>query len=285
MRAEFIRAAGFKTRILIEGDGPALLLLHGVGTMAERWNSNIDVLAAAGHRVIAPDLLWCGFSDDAPFGSGPPQLQHLDHLDGVLATLGIDRFCVAGSSYGGLLAGLLALRHPERVDKLVIVGSGSAFHSSDEQSGVLSQARQNAITALKDGTLNGIYRRFRNIIHDPNSISDVAAAMQLTANALPGRMQASLNFYDRVIAALTDPEVQIYSRLEMIRSPTLIITGRDDPRASWQRAEDARRRLSDARLIVFDDCGHGPMFEHTVKFNAAVAAFLAGREVAALGAV
>lgn len=284
MRVEFHRIAGLRTRILTEGSGAPLLLLHGVGTMAERWDRNIDALAA-GHRVIAPDLLWCGFSDDVQFDARSPQLAHLDHLESLLAALGIVRFSVAGSSYGGLLAALLALRHPGRVDRLVVVGSGSAFHPPGEQRTVLTKARQNAITALEDGTLGGIYRRFANIVYDPASVSEAAAAMQLTANALPGRFQASVTFYDRVIAALGDPAAQVHARLESIVTPTLIVSGRDDPRAAWQRAEDARLRMPNARLIIVERCGHGPMFEHADLFNAAVADFLAGRDLAAYGAV
>jgi len=98
--------------------------------------------------------------------------------------------------------------------------------------------------------------------------------MQLTANAIPGRREAMVQMYDGLIAATEIPEVQIYHRLEAISAPTLIISGRNDVRASWERAEEARTRIPDAKLLLFEQCGHSPMSEHPDRFNHALREFL-----------
>lgn len=273
MRAQFRTVDGLRTRILHEGAGPAVLLLHGLGTIAERWLRNIDALAAK-HAVFAPDLPGAGFSDDLVFGEAPP-LQHLRHLEALVDDLELRAFAVVGSSYGGLLAALLALRDPVRTRALVIVGSGSALHPPDEQARVLAAARDNAMTALNDGTLEGTRRRMERIVFDPRSVPEASLSVQLTANALPGRREASQQLYDGMLRALSVPESQVFQRLEDIRVPTLIVTGRDDIRASPEWAEKAQKRIPDCRLEIFDACGHGPMFEHHERFNVLVERFLA----------
>ena len=80
--------------------------------------------------------------------------------------------------------------------------------------------------------------------------------------------------YDRLIEALRHPEIQAFPKLEEISVPTLIVTGRDDIRSSWELARAAAKRIPNCRLEIFEDCGHGPMFEHAEEFNRLVVQFL-----------
>jgi pimeloyl-ACP methyl ester carboxylesterase len=274
MRIRFLDAGGFQTRILHEGSGRPVLMLHGLGTTGERWVRNIDSLAAD-FSVVAPDLLGAGFTANPEFGPAP-QLQHVAHLRALIDQVCPGDLAIIGSSYGGLLAALLALELPERVRRLVIVGSGSAFHSPDEQAKVIQAARANALRALEDGTLDGTRQRMERIVFDPASVPPTVLLTQLTANALPGRRKASEQWYDGTLSSLANAEAQVFHRLEAIRVPTLIITGRDDIRASVPRAQEAARRIPNCRLEIFDKCGHGPMVEHPGAFNERVREFLAG---------
>lgn len=273
MRVQFKTVAGRRTRILHEGNGEPVLLLHGVGTTAERWLQNIDPLAER-FGVYAPDLLGAGFSDDVAF-TQPPPLVHAEHLRALVDALGFQRYSAVGSSYGALLAALLALHSPERVRALVIVGSGSALHPPEEQAAVLKAARENALRALRDGTLEGARQRMERIVFRKEAIPAAAPMIQLVASALPGRAETSEQWSRGMLDALSVPESQVWHRLEQIRVPTLIITGRNDIRASVAWAEKAQQRIPDCRLEVFDECGHGAMFEHAERFNALVADFLA----------
>lgn len=273
MRVQFHEVSGIQTRVLHEGAGSPVLLLHGLGTTAERWMRNVDALGEC-FAVYAPDLLGAGFTADIQFSETTP-LQHLAHLRELIRTLGIGKLSIVGSSYGALLATLLALETPERVRALVIVGSGSALHPPDEQAAVLRAARENAMRALRDGTLEGTRKRMERIVFNPATVPESSLMIQLTANALPGRIRTLEQLYDGMLAALSIPETQVYHRLEQIRVPTLIITGRNDIRASLIWAEKAEQRIPDCRLEVFDECGHGPMFEDQERFNSVVMKFLA----------
>jgi 2-hydroxy-6-oxonona-2,4-dienedioate hydrolase len=280
MRALFVEAGGVRTRLLQAGAGPALLLVHGLGTTADRWLRNIDALAKQ-HAVYAPDLLGAGFSADPPERAPPPQAQHVEHLEALADALGLGEYAVIGSSYGGLLAVLLHLRNPARVTRLVIVGSGSALHPPVEQRATLEAARTNATRALESGTLEATRARMASLVFDAASTPTDTLLLQLVANAQPGRSEASRRTYDGLLASVDESEWQAYPRLEKITAPTLLITGRNDPRASWRRAEEAAARIPRCESRVYEQCGHAPMLEHPARFNAELAQFLSPEAVRA----
>ena len=91
------------------------------------------------------------------------------------------------------------------------------------------------------------------------------------------------NVVKATIAGLIDTvdsdELRIYSRLEQLTARTLILVGRNDVRADWQRHVEARRRMPNARLTIFANCGHLPYMEHPATFNEIVEAFLGGADV------
>ncbi len=274
MRARFLHLAGASIRLLESGSGYPVLFVHGLGTPAERWMHNLDALGARFH-AFAPDLLNNGFSDD--FGEGleqPPQLAHVAQMLHLLDALGIDECAAVGSSYGGLIAGLLALRAPERVRRLVIVGSGSALHPPDLQQQVLRAVKANAMKAIDGGTLDDCRERLRATAFDERSVHEAMLPVLLTSNALPGRRAAAERFYDALIEHATRADCQTWPRLEQLSMPTLIVTGRNDIRASWEKAVQAAARIPDCRIEIFESCGHGPMAEHPERFNALLDDFL-----------
>lgn len=277
MRALFSELACGRTRLLHAGSGPALLLLHGLGTTGDRWVRNIDALAE-GRSVYAPDLLGMGFSADPVASDLPPQAIHVMQLEALVDALGIGEYAVVGSSYGGLVAALLHLRNPQRVTRLVIVGSGSALHRPAEQRATLEAAQANAKKATDAGTLEATRQRFSSLVFDPASTPNETLLLQLVANAQPGRAEAAARIYAALLASIGNEAWQAYPQLERISAPTLLITGRNDPRASWQEAEAAVKRIPRCSLRVYEDCGHAPMLEHPARFNTEVSQFLSHAE-------
>lgn len=273
MKISFLKIDGRQIRMLHEGQGAPVILVHGLGTSAERWNRNIDALGGA-FSVYAIDLFNSGFSSDVQFGGTPPQKIHSQQLQAVCSELGLAKATFVGSSYGGLVVTLLALETPELVDRLVIVGSGSATHPPDEQEKSLRAARENGIKALEAGGLAAMRKRLENIIFDPSTVADETLLSLLTSNALPGRDRALVDLYDGIIGSCGMSEAQVYHRLESIRQKTLLITGREDIRAKWKLAEAAAKRIPDCGLHIYDKCGHAPMQEHADRFNQDLLKFL-----------
>ena len=278
MRARFLDVDGVRTRVLHGGAGPALFLLHGVGVSGDTFIRNIDPLGER-YSVYAPDMLGHGFTDAVAFKDGPPQVATVRHLDRLADRLGIERYSVGGSSYGGLIAALMWFERPTRVQNLILIGTGAVFHPADEQEQTLRNAAANASQALADPTIESCRKRLGAICYDPRSVPEEILPVQLTSYALPDRFDAYKETIAGLIATSSSTEHRVYTRLEQLRARTLILTGREDIRAKWALHVEGRKRMPNARLLIFEQCGHLPYIEHPEAFNQAVDGFLAGDEV------
>lgn len=273
MWVEFADVGGVRTRLYRAGEGPPVLLLHGVGASADIWLKTIGPLAAA-HSVYAPDLLDNGFTDVGSYRGGPPQPFILDHLEALLDCYGIGDFVAVGSSFGGLIAALLYFRRPDRLRRLVLVSSGTCFNSEEELARTLRDSYANGLLAIAEPSLESCRRRMSNVVYDPAVLPDALLLMQLTIYGLPTTRAA----YERRMKGLMDVagwrSYRIADRLEALCVPMLLVWGRDDPRVVFERVEHAIKRLPDARLEVFDRCKHFPQLEHPDRFNRLVLEYI-----------
>src|SRR5262245_1395012 len=149
MRVSFINIDGIRTRYYHEGSGFPILLVHGLGISAESWLRNIDALAKD-FAVYAPDLLGHGFTDAVDTKDEAPHPHIVGHLLRFTDKLGLQRYSAVGSSFGALIAALMYFERPDRMDKLVLVGSGSTFRPADQ--GLSPASYRNATSALTSPT-------------------------------------------------------------------------------------------------------------------------------------
>ena len=276
MRATFIDVDGISTRYLHAGEGNerALLLIHGGGVAADTWLRNIDELGET-FAVYAPDNIGHGFTDAIDLGSDLPQPHTTRHLVRFMETLGLDRFSVGGSSYGALIAGLVYFEVPDRVEKLIFVGSSSVFDSDENYRKALQGAYDNAAKTIGNPDLADCRRRMNNAVHDPASVPDEVLIMQLTQYAQPDRVEFYVTANRNRVEAEGPIGSRIVDKLEDIAVPTLVITGKQDKRTNWQNTEIEAKRIPDARCVTIDQCGHLPYIEHPQQFNELVTEFLA----------
>lgn len=261
-----IDVAGVATNVHVAGDGDPVLLLHGSGPGVSAWANwrlTIPVLARC-FRVIAPDIVGFGFTDR------PEQVTYdLDtwtsHALGVLDTLGIERAHVVGNSFGGSLALSLAIRHPDRVGRLVLMGSvGVPFAISPGLDAVWGY--EPSVEAME-----GLLHLFA---HDRSLIGPDLAQLRYEASVRPGVQEAYREMFpaprQRALDALTHRVEQIAG----ITAPTLIVHGRDDQVIPLQNAVDLLALIDDAQLHVFGRCGHWTQLEHAAEFTDLVTDFL-----------
>ncbi len=249
------------------GHGSPVLLIHGSGPGVSAWaNWRLTIPALAEHhRVIAPDIAGFGYTE-RPDGAEYNAETWLAHLVGLLDALGLDKVSVVGNSFGGALAMRLACRHPERVDRLVLMGSvGVLFPITPGLDAVWGYTP--SVAAMRE--LLDVFA------FDPKYATDELAELRYRASTRPGVHEAYASMFpeprQRKVVEMAVPELDISA----ITHRTLIVHGRDDrviPLSNSVRLVDL---ISDSELHVFAGCGHWVQIERTAPFNALLATFLA----------
>jgi pimeloyl-ACP methyl ester carboxylesterase len=275
MQVRFIDVGGIRTRCLIGGRPGSypLLLLHGYGGTADVWIRNIDALGDEFY-VVAVDMISSGFTDPVDTGGRPPQPATVAHLRQLADKLEFRQFCPMGTSYGGLIGALLYFDMPDRVNKLVMQGSGSAFNEDTALAATLANVKKNFGPLMDGPTLDAVRASVAKQVFDPKSIPEEMVHMMATAYAQPWMRKA----WEAGIDGLLDIEAcrpyRVLHRLEKLDVDTLVVWGREDPGAVYASAVAGVKRMPRARLVTFDECGHKPMYEHTERFNREIRAFL-----------
>lgn len=279
MRAKFTTVNGVRTRYHTAGSGYPLVLVHGVGISSESWLRNIDELGQD-FWVIAPDCLGQGFTESGHYTSGPPQPPTVDHLIALLDQLGVDKFAIGGSSFGAMISILTYFKLPQRVEKLILVSSGSSTLAEAELEKTLKESYANGAKAYHNPTYDVCLKRLQNVFYNPDDVPREVILMQLTTYRLPGVLEA----YETRMKGLMDFDaVRPYrtaERLHEIKVPTLLMWGLNDPRVIFARAEEAARKIERSTLVSFDKCKHFPHMEHPARFNRVVRKFLKGESLA-----
>ncbi len=261
-----VAAGAIDTNFHEAGEGLPVLLIHGSGpgvTAWANWRTVIPVLSEKFH-VIAPDMVGFGYTarpHDATYTLEFWVKHALDFLD----ALEVDRAHIVGNSFGGALALALAIRAPDRIDRLVLMGSaGLEF---DLTPGL------EAVWGYKPAVEN--MRRLVDLFtYDKKYLTEDLVKMRFEASIRPGYQESYSRMFpaprQNGIAALASPEEMIAA----LTAETLIVHGRDDrviPLASSYRLHQL---ISRSELHVFGRCGHWTQIEHSARFCRLVADFL-----------
>ncbi len=275
-RAQYYTANvwGMNVRYVQAGDGPVVLLIHGLAASLLTWYCNIDALADAGYRVIALDLPGYGDSDKP---------SHLDYGPDSAANfvydfsleLGLDRFSLVGSSAGGLIAGLFALEHSEMVEKMVLVGSGGFGR------GVSWFLRLMSLPVLGDLVyqpwLNNKMGATKYLFHQPPPILEELLPEMDRLKLLPGARSAMLRSVRSSINFRgLRKDGYILERLKDSPVPLMTVWGAEDIIIPAAHAEAVRRELPESVVRVIPECGHWPQMEKPGEFNPLLTSFLGG---------
>lgn len=265
-----VEAAGVRTNIHDRGNGETVVLIHGSGpgvTAWANWRLTIPALERQ-FRVVAPDIVGFGFTE-RPAGVTYDLTTWCGHLEGVLDALGLDEVSLVGNSFGGALALAFTVAHPDRVRRLVLMGSvGIRFPITPALDEVWGY----------EPSLEAMRRLLDLFAYDRSLVTDELAEMRYRASLRPGVQEAYRQMFppprQRWVDALATSEEAIAT----LAQPTLVIHGREDrvipPACSWRLFELIPR----AELHMFGRCGHWTQIEHADRFNRLVADFLAVRD-------
>lgn len=196
-----ITVNGVELNVVVEGEGPDVLLVHGFPDDHSVWRHQIPALVAAGYRVIAPDMRGCGESE-APIGRRSYTLDLLvGDLVALLDALGIGKVRLVAHDWGAVIGWQLAIRHPERVDRYFALSVG---HPTAYARGPLEQKLKGWYTVffqvpwLAEWCLRAgnwwMFRTFARYAREsPHWIERLRR---------PGRLTAAINYYRANLVAM-----------------------------------------------------------------------------------
>jgi pimeloyl-ACP methyl ester carboxylesterase len=258
---------GHEVGYRMAGEGPAIVLIHGMAGSSRTWRGVMPLLARH-YTVIAPDLLGHGESakplGDYSLGAYASGLRDL-----VVGALGIERATLVGQSLGGGVAMQLAYQHPELCERLVLAGSGGLGR---EVSWVLRLLTLPAAEYL----MPVIFPRFLRERGDRLSASLRKRGLRAPHVAEMWRAYASLtesgnrHAFVRTLRAVIDPGGQTVSATDRLyltaAVPTLIAWGDQDNVIPVKHAYRAHELMPGSRLEIFEGAGHFLHVEEPVRF-------------------
>lgn len=246
------------------GDGPPLVLVHGLGTTQRIWSLVVRALAAD-RRVITLDLP--GFGDSAPAGDGFELPDVVERVARALAARGVRApFDLVGHSLGGAVALTLAVRRPRLVRRLVLVAPAGLQAPTRVPPSVLGAgaeglfAVRRALAPLTDLAW-GRRLLLAFAADDGATLTPAQARMMVEASAGAQRIAPALT----TIAA-----ADLRPLLQRSRAPLGLMWGAEDRAVPRRLAGEIRRRRPDAQLEVIAHAGHVPMIEKPDQFSAAL---------------
>lgn len=267
-----IQTGRIRTNYHDRGTGTPVLLIHGSGPGVSAWaNWRLTIGALAGEfRCLAPDMAGFGYSP-VPEGWQHSREAWLEQLIAFMDGLGIAKVHVIGNSFGGSMALALAIACPERVDKLVLMGSvGVPFALT---------AGLDAVWGYEPGVEN-MAALLRIFAYDQNLVGADLARIRYEASTRPGVQEAYAAMFPAPRQRWVDAMAHAENHIRAIRQRTLIVHGRDDKVIPLDTSLTLHRWIDDSQLHVFGRCGHWPQIEHATDFHQLVHGFLATDEPA-----
>ena len=257
------------------GAGLPLLMLHGGGPGASAWSNFGRALPrfAGTFRTLLVDQPGFGASDK-PEVVGNYYRFAADHVVALLDELGIDRVHLLGNSLGGGTAMRLALTHPDRVGRLVLMGPGglslNVFHA-DPTEGV-----QRLMEFGADPSREALRAFISTMVVDQSLVTDELVEERYADATAPGALEAMRSMGMSFWNPETAEDGMLWREAHRLRKHTLLTWGREDRVNPLDGALVALKLIPRARLHVFPSCGHWAQIEAAEEFAQVTTAFLAG---------
>jgi 2-hydroxymuconate-semialdehyde hydrolase len=264
--ARSIVAAGIRTNYHDLGSGFPVLMLHGSGPGVSAWANWRLVMPSLAERarVIAPDMAGFGYTERRP------DLRYdmdtwVAQAVGMLDALGIERADLVGNSFGGGLALQVAIRHPHRIRRLVLMGSvGVRFDITPALDAVWGYT-----PSIE--TMRGLLDLFA---YDRSLANDELAKLRYEASIRPGFQESFSAMFPAPRQRWVDAMASNVEDIKALPHETLVIHGREDQVIPLDTSLTLAQWIPNAQLHVYGKCGHWTQIEHAARFARLVGDFL-----------
>ncbi|NNL58178.1 MAG: alpha/beta hydrolase [Nitrosopumilus sp.] len=259
MEEKFLQIDDNKIRYIESGNSrDTLVLIHGLGASAERWDKVIPLFSKK-YKVIVPDIIGFGYSDK-------PLVDYTtdffsEFLENFFIASNIKRPNLIGSSLGGQIAAEYACMHSKDIEKLVLVSPAGVMR----QSTPALDAYIMAALYPNEQTAKNAFEMMEASGHSPNEdlVNGFVERMRLP--------NAKLAFMSTLLGLKNS--VSITSKLKSVTCPTLIIWGSEDPVIPIDYSDYFISGIRDSRFFRMDGCGHTPYVQDPSAFASKVLEF------------
>lgn len=271
-----ITAAGYRTNVHDHGQGGfPVMMIHGSGpgvTAWANWRLVIPELAK-NRRVVAPDMLGFGYTQ-RPEDNIYNRERWVAHAIGVMDALDLGKVDLVGNSFGGGLALALAIEYPDRVRRLVLMGSaGVSFPITQGLDEVWGY----------QPSLENMRRLMDVFAFNKGLLTDELAEMRYQASIRPGFQESFAAMFPAPRQRWVDNLASTEKDIRALPHETLVIHGREDEVIPLQASLTLADWIDRAQLHVYGRCGHWTQIEHASRFARLVNDFLTEADQAAAG--
>jgi 2-hydroxy-6-oxonona-2,4-dienedioate hydrolase len=268
-RQSFVDIAGIRTRVVEAGspDLPALVLLHGTGGHWETFAPNLGRLSEHFH-CLAIDMIGNGFTDKPDYDYEIPV--YVAHVLGTMDHFGLAHASFIGMSLGAWVSARIAVDHPERMDRLVLLSPAGLVATASN----MARIRAERTKAVDDPSWESIKAVFEHLIADEaNRLPDVIALRQAIY-----RLPETRSTIDHLLI-LQEPDVRDRNLIAeqewaAITSPTMIIASGKDHGEYQNTARRVSALIPGSEVVEMPEVRHWPHFEDPDFFNDAALKFL-----------
>jgi len=249
----------------VHGEGPPLVMIMGLSANVDWWHPHVIEQFSKHFKTVIFDNRGAGRTDKPAIDYSIRMFA--DDTVGLMDALGIRRAHILGVSMGGMIGQEIALSYPERVDKLVLVSTtcGGPHSIPVPQETLNKMLNREGMTDEERMRLT-VELLYPDEYREKNPELMEEALRRLMIAPIP------LDVYMRQLQA--GSQFDSYDRLPNIRAPTIILTGKKDVLLPWENSKILAERIPGAKLVTFEESGHGMISQNAEEFCREVIGFL-----------
>ena len=251
-----------ETAFAEEGEGPVVVLVHGLGLNQAMWQWQLPALKK-GYRVITYDLL--GHGDSAKPLGAYHMAQMVDQLIQLIDDLGIDRCALVGFSLGGLIVQAFTLAHPGRVSALAILHSAHG-RTPEQRANIMERVAQCRLSGPGSTITDALSRWF--------SVEFAKQNVTLLEKIRQWVMANDPMVYPELYQLLATADIGLEDSIASIKCPTLVLTGDEDYGNSAEMAQRISCNIPNAQLAILKGLRHMALAEDPAQVNRLLTNFL-----------
>jgi len=254
------------------GKGPLLILLHGMLTNMHSWDPDLLKKLSENFQVLIFDYPGIGYSTYKKMQFSVATI--VDCLHGLIDKLKLKPYAIIGYSFGGFIAQKFAIKYPKELKALVLIGSmcgGNEATWCDEK--ILQKIER---ASAKETSGEEQFNQMMSVMFTEATLPRLIARMKkvITTAAIEGLVSFEMQEKERQVVDSFRDNNQLAEQITKLKLPVLVIAGKQDVIVPFANAELLQKKLPNAKLVSYDDAGHGLFYQYPLDIADNIKEFL-----------